>query len=275
MWRNTLISSDWRSTAPRSIAIVLMIALLSSCSAAHKNFDLNKGEAEGKADESSAAAITFAEPSASNGEAPVYTMSAGDQLEVVFFTHPEQNRFLKVRPDGRVSMPYMGDLVAAGRTPGELANTIQNGYLEILVAPRVDVIVAQSSSKFYVMGEVRSPGEFSLDRSTDMLQAIARAGGQSREARLSSVVLLRKNDEGEAFAAVLNFRDYMGDSSRGAPLQLQANDILWVPRNLISRWDDAAMKTFRGVSEAQDLVIRGWSLINFEDVFQRNTGSQP
>jgi polysaccharide export outer membrane protein len=199
----------------------------------------------------------------------IYRIHAGDTLEVVFFTHPEQNRFVTVRPDGRVTMPYVGELMAEGQTTESLGEELRVRYSEVLMNPQVDVIVHTGGGVFYVLGEVRVPGEFEYQRELSVMQACARAGGYSDKARLTNVVLLRKDADGRAFAAILNFRDLMGAQSKLGDIQIHPDDIVWVPKSNIARWDENARRLLTGMVQSEQFVIQGWSLANFKDVYQK------
>ena len=255
----------------RGWALFLALALVSAgCgSSAHKDFDLNRGEPTGPNAE--VAAQAFADATNQGAEKEWrYLIQGGDQLEVVFFTHPAQNRFVKVRPDGYVTLPYLGDVRAEGKTPEQLAGELQETYAEVLVSPRVDVIVQEMGARFYVLGQVPRPGEFAYERRVDILQALAQAGGYTNSARLSNIVLLRKGgDSQQSFAAILDLRDYMASDNRDKPLELRPYDIVWVPRNNVSRWDVATRQSLLGILNGQDVVVKGWSLANFEEVFER------
>lgn len=255
----------------RWFCVVLLAGLFVGCGAsAKKDFDLNKGEAKG--DDPAAASSVFDDawvnPEAAEGSWQ-YLINEGDQLEVVLFTHPEQSRFVKVRPDGRISLPYLGDLEASGREPSDLSAEIQEKYAEVLVDPRVDVLVQEFGGRFYVLGEVNAPGEFKYERQLTLLQAISRASGYSDDARLNNLVLLRRDGQGRGFAAILDFRSMMQGKSKLGDIRLRPFDVVWVPKDNISRWDEFTREAFTGMLQGADVVLTGWSLINFSDVYER------
>jgi polysaccharide export outer membrane protein len=198
---------------------------------------------------------------------PVYRIGSGDVLEVVFFTHPAENRIVTVRPDGRITLPYVGDLLARGKEPEKLAQEIQGDYSKVLVKPRVDVLVQKLGGKFYVLGEVGHSGEFPYERPLTLLQAVATAGGYNDRAKLNNFVLIRTDDRGGRFAAVFSLRDYMSQRKKLGDVYMQPDDILWVPKDNISRWDNAARKTFASLLQAEDIVVRGLTIGNFQDVY--------
>lgn len=246
-----------------ALGTIATLLLLAACGGgARTDFDVNRGAVD---EGSSAALEAFVAPPDS-----IYRVQIGDRLDVTFFTHPEQNRLVMVRPDGRISMPFVGDVQAAGRPPQEIARELERSYANVLVNPRVDVLVDQVSAEFYVFGEVKAPGRYPLEKPTDLLQALAVAGGYNGMSRLSSIVLLRKGRDGRAYAAVLDFREYMDASRRDRVVQLRAEDIVWVPKDAISRWDNVAAKLLRNVIFAEDVVVRGWTIGNLEEVYRRN-----
>jgi len=237
---------------------------------AKKDFDLNKGEPQGEqaAEASALFDDLWGNPEAS-GEDWTYRINEGDQLEVVLFTHPEQSRFVRVRPDGHIVLPYVGDLVAAGRKPADLAGEIQERYAEVLVDPRVDVLVQEMGGRYYVIGQVNYPGEFPYERPITLMQAVAQARGYNDDARLNNLVLLRRDAQGKGFAAILDFRSMMAGDGKMGDIRLQPFDIVWVPKDNISRWDEFSREAFTGLLQGADIVLTGWSLINFSDVYER------
>lgn len=263
----------WIAQKARKLTLLGCLALLAACgSSARSDFDLNTGEARGP--DADAAMATFAAEGRAQLEASEktwrYRIEGGDQLEIVFFTHPDQNRFVTVRPDGFVTLPYLGDVQAEDRTPEELSKQLQDAYSEVLVSPRVDVIVQKMGARFYVLGAVTTPGEFEYERKIDLLQALARAGGYTGEARLSNIVLLRRGyGDQKSFAAVLNLRDYLDSENRDTDISVRPYDIVWVPRSTLSKWDNATQQALRGMILSADMVLKGWSLVKFDEVFAR------
>jgi polysaccharide export outer membrane protein len=245
--------------------LLIMGWMLAGCGAsARKDVDLNTLEAKDEARQQELSDLF-----GPYDDDWVYQVQAGDQLEVVFFTHPEQNRFVQVRPDGRITMPFIGDVEAAGKAPADLATEIQTAYESVLIKPRVDVIVQELSAPIYVLGEVNRPGEFPYTRRVDLVQAVAKAGGFNDEARLSNLVVLRRARDGTGAVAILDFRSYMDQPDGPGNIQLRPFDVVWVPKSTLTRWSDASESMFRGVLNAQDVVLKGWTLVKFDDVYSR------
>lgn len=266
---------DWRCAGTRIALGVLALFALSACGGgARTDVDLNSGAAvdpglseEQLAELDAAFPLMGREP----GAAPTWTyrIAEGDQLEVVFFSHPDQNRFVTVRPDGRITMPYVGDVVAAGKAPTQIATELKTAYAQVLVEPQIDVIVQTMGARYYVFGEVDNAGEFSYERPIDLMQAIAQAGGYNERARLSSIVILRKGDNGDAYAGVFDFRRFLDAETRIANIEVRPDDLIWVPASAIARWDTATSQTLSGVLQAEQVILTGWQIAKFDEVYQR------
>ena len=256
----------------RHLALLGALAFAAGCGAsARPDFDVNAGMPENvEAGTIEAERIRELFPLVGDpaDSAWNYRIVAGDQLEIAFFSHPEQNRFVTVRPDGMIGLPYVGDVAAAGRMPGDLATELQEAYSEVLVSPRVDVIVQEMGARFYVIGQVTRPGEFVYDRRMDLLQALARAGGYDNSARLTNIVLMRTDLDGRTYAAIFDFRQYMETESRIGSLAVRPDDVIWVPRNSLSKWDVGSRQAFSGLQSMSRVAIDAWSLVNFEDVYE-------
>jgi polysaccharide export outer membrane protein len=264
-----------RCAVARTALGVLALCVLSACGGgARTDVDLNSGmpyekglTEEQLAELDAAFPLIGSEPGATPSW--TYRIAEGDQLEMVFFSHPDQNRFVTVRPDGRITMPFVGDVVAAGKAPTDLASELKTAYEQVLVEPQIDVIVQTMGARYYVFGEVRASGEFAYERPIDLMQAVAQAGGYNDRARLSSIVILRKGENGDAYAGVFDFRRFLDAETRIANIEVRPDDLIWVPKSAIARWDTATSQTLSGVLQAQDVILRGWQIVKFDEVYQR------
>lgn len=125
-----------------------------------------------------------------------YQIGMGDVLEVSVWKNPELSVTVPVRPDGRISVPLLGDVQAAGLTPLALKTALTDGYKEYITAPGVSVVVKEiHSRKIYVTGEVAHPGTYDLEPHGKLMQALALAGGLTPYAK-GRVVLLRDGHDG-------------------------------------------------------------------------------
>jgi polysaccharide export outer membrane protein len=133
------------------------------------------------------------------GDAPdAYVIGIGDVLEISVWKNPDLSVTVPVRPDGRISVPLLGDVQAAGMTPLALKQTLTQGLKEYVTAPGVSVVVKEiHSRRIFVTGEVAHPGAFDLQPNTKLMQALALAGGTTPYSR-GRVVLLRDSRDGKA-----------------------------------------------------------------------------
>ncbi len=136
------------------------------------------------------------DPAKTDPIAPInatYEIGPGDILGVNVWREPEISQKLTVRPDGMISLPLVGDILATGQTPEDLAQLITERLKTYLNSPHVTVIVAEVRSKwFVVIGEVAKPGKYPLTRPTTVLEALSEAGGFKEFAKTSKIYLLHQ-----------------------------------------------------------------------------------
>jgi polysaccharide export outer membrane protein len=136
--------------------------------------------------------ITRTEQDAPNA----YAIGVGDVLEISVWKNPDLTTTVPVRPDGRISVPLLGDVQAAGMTPLALKQSLTDGYKDYVTAPGVSVVVKEiHSRKIFVTGEVAHPGTFDLEQRMKLMQALALAGGLTPYAK-GRVVVLRDSRDG-------------------------------------------------------------------------------
>lgn len=156
-----------------------------------------------------------------------YRLGPEDQLRISVWDNKELTVDLVVRPDGKISMPLIQDVVAEGLTAAQLAANIQQGLSAFIVNPEVSVIVLQvNSPKFYVIGSVVRPGTYPLRGDTSVLQALALAGGLTQFASPRSIKLIRAT-HGKQNTRKINYYEIL-DSGEGNYL-LKAGDTIMVP----------------------------------------------
>jgi len=126
--------------------------------------------------------------------APVqYRIGIDDVLDISVWNVAELQKTLPVRPDGKISLPLIGDVQAVGMTPDQLTKEIVNRLKEFKENPNVSVVVQQVNSYgVFVLGEVAHPGKYQLKSFTSVLQAVSLAGGFTPYAAKSKMFLLRK-----------------------------------------------------------------------------------
>ena len=156
-----------------------------------------------------------------------YRMGAGDKLRIEVYKDAQLSQSAQVRPDGKVTLPLLGDLTAAGLTPIELRDAITANLREYVTNPTVTVIVVEATAATaYVMGEVNHPGAVNLQAPITVMQALALAGGLKDFADAKNIRILRRGASGEQ-ALTFNYKEAM--KSARAPLYLRPGDTVVVP----------------------------------------------
>jgi polysaccharide biosynthesis/export protein len=156
-----------------------------------------------------------------------YRMSPGDKLRIEVYKDAQLSQSVQVRPDGKVTLPLIGDIEAAGRTPIELRDAIGAALKEYITKPTVTVIVVEATTATaYVMGEVNHPGAVPLQTPLTVLQALALAGGLKDFADVKNIRILRKDPTGVQMIT-FNYKDAL--KSARAPVYLRPGDTVVVP----------------------------------------------
>lgn len=140
-----------------------------------------------------AAPAQFLSPYDRDTLTPEYRIAPGDVLVVFVWKEPELSREVRVRPDGNVTIPLIGDLFAVAKTLKGLAAELTQAFSRFVNAPVVTVTLGESSTlRFYVVGEVGKPGEFPLVGRITVMQALALSGGFREYAKTEEVKILRQ-----------------------------------------------------------------------------------
>ena len=128
----------------------------------------------------------------SNAVSSEYIIGAEDVLEITVWRNVDLSKIAQVRPDGRISMPIIRDIMAEGRTPSQLAEEMTNRLREYVQNPVLSVSVKEiNSSNIFVLGEVARPGKYPLKSKTTLLQGVTIAGGFTPTAARNQMVIFR------------------------------------------------------------------------------------
>jgi polysaccharide export outer membrane protein len=157
-----------------------------------------------------------------------YKIGPEDLLDISVWKNPELSRTVPVRPDGKVSLPLVNDIQAAGLTPIELRQQLIDRLAEFIPAPEVAVIVREvHSMKIAVIGSVKTPGRYELKSAATVLEMIALAQGFTDFASRDRIVVLRQ-ENGETKRIPFNYRK-VASGDEQANLVVQSGDIILVP----------------------------------------------
>jgi polysaccharide export outer membrane protein len=169
-------------------------------------------------------------PTARNAVNDEFIIGTGDVLAINVWKETEVSRVVPVRSDGRISLPLVGELQAAGRTPKQLETEISAKLKDFVSEPEVTVIVQEiKSQKFNVLGMVMKPGSYVLTNPTTILDAIAMAGGFRDFAKQKDIYVLRRGVDGNQARLPFNYKDVVKGHKSDQNIALQSNDTLVVP----------------------------------------------
>jgi len=156
-----------------------------------------------------------------------YRLVPGDKLRIEVYKDAQLSQSLQVRPDGKVTLPLVGDIPAAGRTSNELRDAISSSLKEYIASPVVTVIVVETVPPvIYVVGEVANPGAQPLTGQISVLQALSTAGGLSDFAKRKDIRIQRKTPAGMTTLR-FNYNDAINGQAK--PIYLQPGDTIIVP----------------------------------------------
>jgi len=159
---------------------------------------------------------------------PDYVIGADDTLHISVWKEPDLSETLPVRPDGKISMPLLNDITAAGLTPLELKDSITEKLKKYVSDPRVTVVVtAMNSRRIFVTGEVNHSGPISLLPHMTVLQALAQAGF-TQFANPKATYLLRTQD-GKQTKLPFNYKDVVKGNHPEQNIELKPGDTIVVP----------------------------------------------
>ena len=157
-----------------------------------------------------------------------YKIGKSDLLEINVWKEEDLTRTVRVRKDGKISLPLVDDVQAAGLTPVKLKEKIQQKLSEYIESPTVTVIVqSQESRRYYIIGEVAKTGEYILIKDLSVLQAITNAGGFTEWADRDDILLLRRS-EGREQRIEINYDAIVSGKRPEQNVQLQADDTIIV-----------------------------------------------
>jgi polysaccharide export outer membrane protein len=173
------------------------------------------------------AAMTTAHQAATHD--PSYLIGAQDVLDVDVWKEKELTRTVEVRPDGRISLPLLNDIQAAGLTPMQLTANITEGLKKFVTDPQVTVIVTQiNSQRVYILGEVTKPGAYPLLPGMNVLEALSTAGGFTMFANTKKIYVIRQ-EAGKQKKLPFNYKRVVSGKSAEQNIVLRAGDQIVVP----------------------------------------------
>ena len=159
-----------------------------------------------------------------------YVIGNDDMLAINVWKEPDVSRTIPVRSDGKISLPLVGEVQAAGNTPLKLEHEIASKLTNYIAEPEVTVIVQQvNSQKFNILGMVNRPGSYPITNSSTVLDAIATAGGFRDFAKQKAIYVLRQNPDGTQTRIAFNYKDVVKGKNPTQNVKLLPRDTIVVP----------------------------------------------
>jgi polysaccharide export outer membrane protein len=211
-----------RITMPMILAACLMASVAQGNNEILAAQDKAKEAKVSKGESAPTAAQTAAED-------PAYKIGPQDVLKIDVWREDQLTRVAPVRPDGKVTLPLLNDVQAAGLTPMELAGNIREELKKFINNPQVTVSVMEiNSRRVYVTGEVTKAGAYALLPHMTVLQALSSSGGFSQFARVKNIYVLR-TENGKQVKLPFNYKEAISGKNPEQNIELQAGDVIVVP----------------------------------------------
>jgi polysaccharide export outer membrane protein len=158
-----------------------------------------------------------------------YTVKPGDLLSISVWKEPDLQRPALVRPDGSFSFPLVGEVDAKGKTVADLNKLMSQRLAKYISDPVVTVSIQEiKGNKVYVIGQVNRPGEFIMNPTVDVMQALSMAGGTTPFAALGDIVVLRRTPAGKQ-SIPFRYNDVVRGKRMDQNIDLQSGDVVVVP----------------------------------------------
>jgi polysaccharide biosynthesis/export protein len=177
-----------------------------------------------------AAAAAAAAPRATDPVVPPgYVIGTDDVLSIVYWKDKDMSSDAQVRPDGRIALPLINEVHAAGLTPEQLRLKLTEESKKYMEDANITVVVRQiNSRKVFITGEVNKPGPYPLTAITTVMQLISMAGGLREYADSKKIVIMR-TEEGKPVSVKFNYKDVVAGKNLEQNIQLKPGDTVVVP----------------------------------------------
>lgn len=160
-----------------------------------------------------------------------YRFGVSDVAGITVWKVPDVSRSVPVRPDGKISLPLIGDIEAAGKTTSELHDLVVDRLKPYIPDPDVTVIVEQvNSQKYFVMGQVAKPGSYPLTAPSTVVEALAAAGGFLDWAKTGDIMVVRHTADNQTERIRFSYKDWLKKKSKkDSAIELKTGDVIVVP----------------------------------------------
>lgn len=204
-----------------TILVLLLMAGLAQTALGQKKKPADKASPQ--------AASASAEQKAPDVDASTYIIGPEDVLDINVWKEPDNSKTVPVRPDGKISLPLLNDVMAAGLTPMQLQSVLTEGLKKFISEPQVTVIVtAVNSRRIYILGEVARTGALPMLPNMTVLQALSAAGGLSQFAKMNGIYVLR-TENGRQVTFPFNYKEVVRGKRPEQNILLKSGDTIVVP----------------------------------------------
>lgn len=160
---------------------------------------------------------------------PDYVIGTDDLLSIVFWKDKDMSSDVQVRPDGKIALPLINEVMAAGLSPGQLHDKLLEESKKYIGEASITVVVRQiNSRRVFIVGEVNKPGPYGLTSATSVMQLIAIAGGLREYANAKRIMIMR-TENGKQISLPFNYKDVAGGKNLKQNIQLKPGDTVIVP----------------------------------------------
>jgi len=185
---------------------------------------------EGQAGSQASDPPPMADIASSTGTSSPYRIGVDDIITISVWHEPDLSRNVPVRPDGKISLPLIGDVQAAGKTAMGLQAELKTDLAKFVKDPELTVIVSDiRSRRINVIGQVNRPGAYSLTQSMGVVDAIAAASGLRDFAKTNDIYVLRETADGKRLRIAFDYRNVIKGKKGAQDIMLQPRDTVVIP----------------------------------------------
>ncbi len=202
-------------------------------------------------------------------EGDTYVLGYGDVFDVLFLYNDEYSgRDITVRPDGKISYPYVGEVNVAGMTVTALDSLLTMSFSDIVKDPDIAIVVKRFQPKMvYLMGEVTQPGGYPIESEISLMQAISMGRGVTPKAKLNSVLIIRRIAPAHIVGIQVDLKSIIEDHRYDMDIPIKDNDIVMVPKSVISKAEEFVASFSNILTSPTTMYLRGWQIVNQEVLY--------
>jgi polysaccharide export outer membrane protein len=203
-------------------------------------------------------------------ESEDYLINYGDELDISFFYDKDYDlNDLKVRPDGKISLPYVGEVLAAGKSLAHVDSVITGAYAAIIRDPQITIMLKEfDESVVYILGEVEGQGAFELISGMTLLGALAQGRIDLSRADKGSVLVIRRVAHDHIVGMQFNMKQLTEGGRFDLDIPLKPNDIVYVPTSSLKKAQDFISTLYNIFVDPMNLYLRGWQVANVNVLYE-------